>query len=175
MVKRTRGAGGPGILRIDFPGYSGARSLEPISWDEFFERFEESKLAFLYQDETGSGRPSRFNKLVGRETVDLGRASARKKAVPRRWAKKGATTRAELEAAERAAEQRPRTGRGRAARGVAKRPRKAAPSRAVGRASTPRKKRVSQAAKAAPRRVTRATKKARGTRRKTSRATRTAR
>jgi hypothetical protein len=90
MVKRTRSGGG--LLRIDFPGYSGAKSLEPISWDEFFERFEETNLAFLYQDKTGSGRPSRFNKLVGRETVETGRA--RKKAVPRRRAKTG--TRGEL-------------------------------------------------------------------------------
>ncbi len=24
--------------------------LEPISWEEFFDKFEESELAFLYQD-----------------------------------------------------------------------------------------------------------------------------
>jgi hypothetical protein len=96
MVKRTRGGGG--ILRIDFPGYSGAKSLEPISWDEFFERFEETNLAFLYQDKTGSGRPSRFNKLVGRETIEIGRA--RKKAAPRRRAKAG--TRSELRQSTRA-------------------------------------------------------------------------
>ncbi|HLV65249.1 MAG TPA: hypothetical protein VKY73_05530 [Polyangiaceae bacterium] len=190
MVKRTRGGAGSGILRIDFPGYSGARSLEPISWDEFFDRFEESELAFLYQDATGAGRPSRFNKLVGRETVDVARATGRKKAVPRRWAKKGATTRAELEAAEREAEERPAAGRKRAARGTATRGagargagaragaargRKAAPSRAAARATTTRKKRVSKAAKAAAtRRVTRATKKAsRGTR--GTRSTRSAR
>lgn len=56
-----------GVLRIDFPGYSGEDSLEEISWDEFFEKFEENDLAFLYQDETSSGKQSRFNKLVTRE------------------------------------------------------------------------------------------------------------
>jgi hypothetical protein len=57
----------PGILRIDFPGYSGGQSLEEISWDEFFEKFDESELAFLHQDTTASGKQSRFNKLISRK------------------------------------------------------------------------------------------------------------
>lgn len=73
-VKRTRGGRGPGIVRIDFPGFSGEDSLEAISWDEFFQIFEKSGLAFLHQDATKGGRPSRFNKLVGRESVGLGEA-----------------------------------------------------------------------------------------------------
>ncbi|NLX03631.1 MAG: hypothetical protein GXY33_00650 [Phycisphaerae bacterium] len=60
-----------GILRIDFPGYEGAESLEPIAWDEFFEQFEESDLAFVYQDETSSGEMSRFCKFVDRTAVDV--------------------------------------------------------------------------------------------------------
>jgi hypothetical protein len=56
-----------GILRIDFPGYSGSDSLEEISWDEFFEKFEDSGLAFLYQEQTSGGEQSRFNKLVSAE------------------------------------------------------------------------------------------------------------
>lgn len=55
-----------GLLRIDFPGYSGQGTLEKISWDEFFEKFEESHLAFLYQEETKDGEQSRFSKLVAR-------------------------------------------------------------------------------------------------------------
>jgi hypothetical protein len=66
-VKGT-GNGGAGILRIDFPGYSGEQSLEEISWDEFFEKFEEKNLAFLYQD-TIQGEKSRFFKLVSREST----------------------------------------------------------------------------------------------------------
>ena len=69
-VKRTAKGGEAGILRIDFPGYSGEQSLKHITWDEFFEKFDESKLAFLYQDKTASGRLSRFNKMVDRHTVD---------------------------------------------------------------------------------------------------------
>ena len=56
-----------GIIRIDFPGFSGQRSLEQISWEEFFHKFEDARLAFLYQDED----ETRFNKLVSRDKVDL--------------------------------------------------------------------------------------------------------
>jgi hypothetical protein len=66
-VKRTRGnPGEPGILRIDFPGYSGAQSLEQISWEEFFQTFDEQNLAFLCQDTTARGLRSNFNKLIKR-------------------------------------------------------------------------------------------------------------
>lgn len=53
-----------GILRIDFPGYSGKGSLEEISWDDWFEKFEENNLTFLYQEKTAAGKQSRFFKLV---------------------------------------------------------------------------------------------------------------
>jgi hypothetical protein len=66
-VKGT-GRGEPGVLRIDFPGYRGQQTLREISWDEFFQRFDEKELAFLYQDKTASGKPSRFCKLVSRDT-----------------------------------------------------------------------------------------------------------
>lgn len=65
-VKGTGGKDDPGILRIDFPGFSGADSLEEISLDEFFEKFDASELALLYQDETSDGEKSNFNKLVAR-------------------------------------------------------------------------------------------------------------
>ena len=67
-VKRTEGAHGePGVLRIDFPGYSGGGSLEEITWEQFFEKFEEAKLALVYQEETADGERSNFNKLVARD------------------------------------------------------------------------------------------------------------
>jgi hypothetical protein len=66
-VRRTESAGHePGILRIDYPGYSGRESLEEISWEDFFDKFEKEKLAFLYQDETAGGDCSRFSKLIAR-------------------------------------------------------------------------------------------------------------
>lgn len=61
-VTRTGGDGDPGVLRIDFPGYSGAGTLESVDWETWLQKFDESQLAFLYQDEDGS----RFNKLVRR-------------------------------------------------------------------------------------------------------------
>ena len=72
-VKATGGGDDPGILRIDFPGFSGEDTLEEISWDEFFEWFDRNKLAMLLSDESGN----RFNKLVARKTV---RSSGSKKA-----------------------------------------------------------------------------------------------
>ena len=69
-VKRTEHGDEAGVLRIDFPGYSGAGSLEHISWDEFFQKFDEKNLAFLYQEHTSSGEESRFFKLVSRDTAE---------------------------------------------------------------------------------------------------------
>ena len=40
--------------------------LERISWEEFFATFDEKSLAFLHQDETKDGSPSRFNRFVRR-------------------------------------------------------------------------------------------------------------
>ena len=55
-----------GILRINFPGSSADESLEDIDWDTFFGKFEESRLAFVYQDETAEGGESRFGKFISR-------------------------------------------------------------------------------------------------------------
>jgi hypothetical protein len=60
---------GTQLLRIDYPGYTGEDTLEAISWDEFFETFEASNLAFLYQDKTKDGELSRFSKFVERDTA----------------------------------------------------------------------------------------------------------
>jgi ferritin-like metal-binding protein YciE len=65
-VKGTGEKGDTGMIRIDFPGYSGGESLQPISWDEFFKKFDENNLALLYQEKTASGQKSNFNKLVKR-------------------------------------------------------------------------------------------------------------
>ncbi len=63
---KTNGEGDDaGILRLDFGGDD--EGLEDISWDEFFKTFEDSKLAFLYQQTTKEGEESRFFKLVNRD------------------------------------------------------------------------------------------------------------
>jgi hypothetical protein len=69
-VKETGGGDDPGILRIDFDADGPDDRLEPISWDEWFQAFDENGLAFLYQDEKADGEPSTFNKLVSRETAE---------------------------------------------------------------------------------------------------------
>ncbi len=65
---RGTGKKEPGILRLDFEPRDEA--LEPISWDDFFDKFDEADLAFLYQEETRDGKPSRFHKFVARETAE---------------------------------------------------------------------------------------------------------
>jgi hypothetical protein len=65
-VKGTESGGeDAGILRIDFPRGEEDR-LDEVSWDEWFEKFESAKLAFLYQEQVKSGDESRFFKLVNR-------------------------------------------------------------------------------------------------------------
>ena len=61
---------GTEVLRIDYPGFSGEDSLEEISWEEFFEAFDQNKLAFLYQDTIESGETSRFSKLIDRDSAE---------------------------------------------------------------------------------------------------------
>src|SRR6185295_2296604 len=60
-VKGTEKGGG--LLRIDYPGFTGEERLQAITWTEFFKGFEKNKLAFLYEAET----ESRFSKLVERK------------------------------------------------------------------------------------------------------------
>jgi len=69
-VKSTGDDDSPGVLRIDYPGFSGEGTLEPITWEEFFEAFDENNLAFLYQEETKDGEISRFSKLIDRDSTE---------------------------------------------------------------------------------------------------------
>ncbi len=66
IVKSTHDKNG-GVLRIDFPGYSGEGSLEEVEWEEWFKTFDERDLEFLYQDKTADGKESRFFKLISKE------------------------------------------------------------------------------------------------------------
>ena len=69
-VRRTHSDDNVGIIRLDFPGYSGEGSLGEIEWDEWFENFDNNNLALVVQDETANGEQSNFNKLVSRENVE---------------------------------------------------------------------------------------------------------
>ena len=68
-VKGTESKNSAGLLRIDYPGFSGEDSLEEITWEEFFDAFEKNGLAFLYQDKTADGKTSRFSKLIDRSSA----------------------------------------------------------------------------------------------------------
>ncbi|RBP65463.1 hypothetical protein DFO66_10446 [Brevibacterium sanguinis] len=65
-VRSTESGGDPGVLRIDFPGGSGEDDLEHISWDDWFQKFDDENLAFLYQEQKSDGSDSTFFKLVSR-------------------------------------------------------------------------------------------------------------
>lgn len=83
-VRGTGSNTGPsdiGMIRLDFPGYTGADSLSPVTWDDWFEVFDDRGLGLLVQDKTAGGQRSNFNKLVSREAANAGsnrrRSSAR--------------------------------------------------------------------------------------------------
>lgn len=59
-VKGTGGGEDAGLLRLDFG--KPEENLEQIEWEEFFDTFDESGLAFVYDD----APDSRFGKLVRR-------------------------------------------------------------------------------------------------------------
>lgn len=68
-IEGTERGKSPGVLRIDFPGGASDPPLEPISWESFFEKFEQAKLAMVYQDESADGTESYFCKFVNRKNA----------------------------------------------------------------------------------------------------------
>lgn len=61
-VKGTEATGEKaGLLRIAFDDDG---DLQTIEWQEFFDKFDEENLVFLYQEETKDGEESRFFKFV---------------------------------------------------------------------------------------------------------------
>lgn len=63
-VRGTGDEGEAGVLRIDFPGGAGEKELDHIDWNEWFDKFDESGLTFLYQEQKASAEDSTFFKLV---------------------------------------------------------------------------------------------------------------
>ena len=117
-VKGTgRGKRDPGMIRIDFPGYSGEGKLQPISWDEWFEKFDDSNLALIFQEKTARGQRSNFNKLISRDTIEGdggGKGSRRKTAA--RGTSTGRTSRTSERPAKRTSAQRTSARKNRAQR-----------------------------------------------------------
>jgi hypothetical protein len=59
-----------GLLRVDMPGGPSNPHLEPLSWEDFFARFDDENLAFIYQDETAA-EESPFCKFVSRRNDEM--------------------------------------------------------------------------------------------------------
>lgn len=74
----TRGDGDPGLIRFDFPGDLGAGKLRPLSWEEWFKKFDEADLALVYEEETAEGEKSHYNRLVTRPTPEQHGVEARR-------------------------------------------------------------------------------------------------
>jgi hypothetical protein len=68
-VRGTGGHGDTGMIRLEFPRFGEEPKLEPITWDEWFEKFDQNDLALMVQEQTASGEKSNFNKLVRRATA----------------------------------------------------------------------------------------------------------
>ncbi len=59
-IEGTEHEGRPGVLRFDFPGF---KELPHVSWDEWFNSFDQRELVFLFQEHLKSGKVSNFFKL----------------------------------------------------------------------------------------------------------------
>jgi hypothetical protein len=67
-IKNTGKDEDEGVLRVHFPQHSDNDDrFEEISWEDFFENFDENELDFLYQDKKSNGEISTFHKFVNRE------------------------------------------------------------------------------------------------------------
>jgi pyruvate/2-oxoglutarate dehydrogenase complex dihydrolipoamide acyltransferase (E2) component len=116
-VKRTGSAEDVGILRFDFPGYSGQDTLESITWEQFFQKLDERNLALLYEEETSGGQKSNFNKIVSAETTAPAKRPARS---PRAVSKKSAVKKPLPPAAKKAAANKGVTKKAAAKKGATK-------------------------------------------------------
>ena len=89
-----------GILRLMFPDapHHNDDALEEVSWEEFFEKFDESGLQLTYQEETADHQISDFNKLTYPDPE-----SAEGKKLLAKSAKKGAKTSAATKSASKTA------------------------------------------------------------------------
>src|SRR5215210_1691046 len=93
VVRTSRRKGG--ILRFDFG--EDDEKLEETSWEEFFQIFDDSKLALLHQDSVNTGQTSRFFKFVARGSASKAARGSRAGAAP----KSGASQRAPSATAKR--------------------------------------------------------------------------
>lgn len=51
-----------GVLRFDFPDYGG--DLQHVTWEAWFDTFDQRSLHFVYQERKKDGKPSNFFRLA---------------------------------------------------------------------------------------------------------------
>ncbi len=67
LVRRI-GQENQGDIVVNFPDDGSDEPIVDISWADFFQRFEDQDLAFVYQE---SGPETRFYRLVDRQTAGM--------------------------------------------------------------------------------------------------------
>ena len=157
-VESTEKAGEAGIIRLEFPDAPNANdsNLKEIDWEPFFEKFDQSGLAMVYQEVTSEGAESNFYKFVHPENLSgsskTKKASAKKtsakKAVPAKKSvavKKSAAVKKPAAAKKSAAVKAPAkaaTKKAAAKTVASKAPAKKTPTKAVVAKKAPAKKAV---------------------------------
>lgn len=161
-----------GMIRLDFPGYSGETSLEPIDWDEWLQKFDENNLALLVEDQTARGGQSNFNKIIGRETAaarsegrrtsrhaergskrtESGATGRRSRASSRASSRRGKRSRSGATRAPSSRSSRSRSGRSTSARGTSSRSSSSSSRSRTARTSTGKKRAQSVRGKSRSRR-----------------------
>ena len=68
-VQGTEHGGHLGVLRLDFPGYTGDRLTE-VSWDDWLGTFDKRRLNFIYQEKLSTGKRSNFFQLQSPDGAD---------------------------------------------------------------------------------------------------------
>ena len=108
-VADTESNGQTGIIRLEFPKAPNANdsALKEISWDAWFEKFDASGLALVYQDLTADGEQSNFNKLIHAEADQAPAKSSARKSPAKKAAKKPAAKSAAKKAAKKPASKAP--------------------------------------------------------------------
>jgi hypothetical protein len=68
----TDRTGDVGELSLSFPGSDLEPYLEAISWEQWFGKFEEKKLSFLYEEKELDGEESTRFRLLARAEMEPG-------------------------------------------------------------------------------------------------------
>jgi len=72
LVKDSASHYDPGVLRIRVPGSDLGPRVEPLTWDAFFQKFDEERLALVYPEDHHMAADQMHIKLVRREGYHRG-------------------------------------------------------------------------------------------------------